>query len=233
MVTRSQSTSLSSQTLTGLRVAITRAAEEANSPAAFLRELGAEVLHYPSLQAVALDDNAALDQALQDAAAGHFEWLVLTTASTVFALADRLASLGVGRSSLTNLPVAGIRIQHAACRSRCPARRGRACSGNRHAGRAGSGRTLDLRRPSAPPPAGQRQAASRQPIGWPRGEDHSRRRLSPRGRKGRRRSAGDALGRYHRCDHLYKRGQPALFCETAQLRRRLAVDARPCMRRLP
>lgn len=106
MVTRSQSTTLSNQTLTGLRVAITRAAEEANSPAAFLRELGAEVLHYPSLQAVALDDNAALDQALQDAAAGHFEWLVLTTASTVFALADRLAALGVGRSSLANLPVA-------------------------------------------------------------------------------------------------------------------------------
>lgn len=106
MVTVSRPTTPSERTLSGLRVALTRAAEEPNSPAAYLRELGAEVLHYPSLRAMPLQDNAALDAALQAAAAGRYTWLTVTTASTVFALADRLRAMGMPNHSLEQVPVA-------------------------------------------------------------------------------------------------------------------------------
>jgi uroporphyrinogen-III synthase len=106
MATLSRATTQSERTLSGLRVAITRAAEEPNSPATYLHELGAEVLHYPSLHAMPLQDNTALDAALQEAAAGRFAWLMMVTASTVFALADRLRAMGMPNHSLEHVPVA-------------------------------------------------------------------------------------------------------------------------------
>lgn len=106
MVTASRPTTVGGRTLSGLRVAITRAADEPNSPAAYLLELGAEVLHYPSLRALPLQDNTALDAALQEAAAERYTWLMMVTASTVFALADRLRGLGMPNHGLAHVAVA-------------------------------------------------------------------------------------------------------------------------------
>lgn len=76
--------------LAGQRVALARSAEEFNSPAPRLRELGAEVVYYPCLEILPPDNLAELDRSLHDCCAGNFDWLLFTTASSVIAVAERI-----------------------------------------------------------------------------------------------------------------------------------------------
>ncbi|NJN83146.1 MAG: uroporphyrinogen-III synthase [Caldilineaceae bacterium] len=92
--------------LQGLRVAITRSAEQADLQTRLLREFGAEVVYYPCLDIMPPKNLEALDAGLLDAAAGKYDWLLLTTANTVFMISERMAALGISPAQLAGLRVA-------------------------------------------------------------------------------------------------------------------------------
>lgn len=97
--------------LSGMRVVITRAPHQAAEMAQLLGEYSAEPLFYPCLEIVPPKDPGPLDEALRAAAAGRFDWLVVTSANTAWALAQRLATLDL---TLGDLRVAAIGPQTAA-----------------------------------------------------------------------------------------------------------------------
>jgi uroporphyrinogen-III synthase len=86
--------------LAGRRIVVTRAPHQAGEWAAALRAQGAEPLLYPCIAIVPPADSAALDAALQQAAAGAFDWLALTSSNTVEALRQRCAALGVSLNGM-------------------------------------------------------------------------------------------------------------------------------------
>lgn len=81
--------------LTGKRIVNTRAAHQAEALDDMLQLHGAVPLAYPCIEIIPAADSVPLDKALLDLAAGHYEWLILTSANTVFALAERLSLLDV------------------------------------------------------------------------------------------------------------------------------------------
>ncbi len=86
---------MNAQPLTGLRIVNTRASRQASSLTRLLEAEGAEVLHYPTVEIKPCADSGKLDAALKELAAGRFDWLVITSANTVYTLADRLSTLGI------------------------------------------------------------------------------------------------------------------------------------------
>jgi uroporphyrinogen-III synthase len=76
--------------LQGLRVLVPRAAGKGDDLAERLRELGAEPLVRPLIAHAPPEDTAALDAALACLHAGAYTWLVVTSATTVEAIAERL-----------------------------------------------------------------------------------------------------------------------------------------------
>lgn len=92
--------------LAGHRIALARAAEEAHTPAQPLSALGAEIVYYPCLELLPPDNLADLDRELKRLASGRYDWLLLTTASAVIALAERLAHLKLAERALKNVKVA-------------------------------------------------------------------------------------------------------------------------------
>ena len=98
------------QSLTGLRIANTRAPRQAPSLTRLLEAEGAEVLHYPTVEIEPCADSKEFDGALAALAAGRFDWLVITSANTVYILADRLRELGIGREKVaqSNTRVAAV-----------------------------------------------------------------------------------------------------------------------------
>ena len=87
---------MTTQTLTGLRIANTRALRQAPSLTRLLEAEGAEVLHYPTVEIEPCADTAEFDGALGELAQGRFDWLIVTSTNTVYVLADRLRELGIG-----------------------------------------------------------------------------------------------------------------------------------------
>lgn len=79
--------------LAGKRIVNTRAVHQAAALDALLRSAGAEPIAFPCLAIRMPEDMRHLDEALADLAAGRFAWLVLTSANTVHALAERLRAL--------------------------------------------------------------------------------------------------------------------------------------------
>lgn len=71
----------------------TRATHQAHALNAVLSQQGAQVLEYPCIAIVLPPDTRALDSALRDLIGGAYDWLLLTSANTVFALAQRLTDL--------------------------------------------------------------------------------------------------------------------------------------------
>jgi uroporphyrinogen-III synthase len=106
METKTEHEALAPHILAGKRVALARAAGERNSPAAYLTSLGAEVVYYPCLELLPPANQAELDLTLQQLAGGEFDWLVLTTASAVMALAERLEQLQIPPRQLQRVKVA-------------------------------------------------------------------------------------------------------------------------------
>ncbi len=78
--------------LAGRRVAVTRPRERAAALVAALEALGAEVVAAPAIAVAPPASYEALDAAL--AALARYDWLALTSAAAVDAVADRLAALG-------------------------------------------------------------------------------------------------------------------------------------------
>lgn len=79
--------------LAGKRIAITRPLEQAADLAALLEELGACVTTLASIAIRPLEDMAPLDAALRSLS--EYDWIVLTSANGVRAVADRLRALGI------------------------------------------------------------------------------------------------------------------------------------------
>lgn len=94
--------------LAGLYVVITRAESQSADFADLLRERGAVPIFYPCIDIAPPRNLAALDDAIQHAAAGKFDWLVVTSVNTVDSLAVRLAATGLAADSLANLRVAAV-----------------------------------------------------------------------------------------------------------------------------
>jgi uroporphyrinogen-III synthase len=84
----------SESSLTGWRVVVTRAEEQADSLSERLRGLGAIPLPYPTISFVPPDDMQPLDQALRQAMQGDYDWLILTSVNAVKAVRARLNELG-------------------------------------------------------------------------------------------------------------------------------------------
>ncbi len=93
--------------LTGKRIVVTRATHQAQAFCDHLQARGAEPLFYPCIAIEPPEDIQPLDQVLREAAAGQFDWLVLTSANTVMVLAERLGELGI-TLKVANLRVAAI-----------------------------------------------------------------------------------------------------------------------------
>lgn len=94
--------------LLGRQVVVTQAAEQAPELAGLLVQAGATPLLYPCLAIAPPADTTALDQALQLAARGGYDWLVLTSANAVRIVATRLAALEIATSRLTGVRVATV-----------------------------------------------------------------------------------------------------------------------------
>ncbi len=94
--------------LTGRVVIVTRAEHQAAAFDSLLQAEGATVYRYPCLAIAPPDDCTPLDDALRGVAAGQFDWLALTSANTVDALAQRLAALAMEPGALASLHIAAV-----------------------------------------------------------------------------------------------------------------------------
>jgi uroporphyrinogen-III synthase/uroporphyrinogen III methyltransferase/synthase len=94
------------QPLGGRRVLVTRAAHQSGKLSEELRALGAEPVEVPVLEIRPPADFAPLDRALHSLDSYH--WLILTSANTVRALADRAKSLGSPLAAPASLKVAAV-----------------------------------------------------------------------------------------------------------------------------
>ena len=94
--------------LAGRVVIVTRAEHQAAAFESLLRAEGATTYRYPCLAIAPPDNVAPLDDALQAAAAGQFDWLAFTSANTVDAVAQRLAALAMEPGALASLHIAAV-----------------------------------------------------------------------------------------------------------------------------
>jgi uroporphyrinogen-III synthase len=94
--------------LTGKKIVITRAPHQAGALEMLLRVRGAVPLLYPCIDIAPPDDPQPLILALQEAAAGAFDWLILTSANTVAALARQLTTVALPPERFARLRVAAV-----------------------------------------------------------------------------------------------------------------------------
>lgn len=92
--------------LAGRRVLVTRAAHQAGKLSDGLRALGAEPVEVPVLEIRPPASFDALDAALR--ALESYDWLILTSANTVRALAERAAGQGIALSQPAQMKVAAV-----------------------------------------------------------------------------------------------------------------------------
>ncbi|MBI1279204.1 MAG: uroporphyrinogen-III synthase [Anaerolineaceae bacterium] len=81
--------------LSGKRIVNTRAEHQAKALNDLLQLRGAVPEAYPCIEIIPPEDTSQLDKALVNLCEGHYDWLTLTSANTVFALKQRLDSLGL------------------------------------------------------------------------------------------------------------------------------------------
>ncbi|BCW46232.1 uroporphyrinogen-III synthase [Arthrobacter sp. StoSoilB5] len=80
--------------LAGRRVLITRSADRARPLVSLLHSLGAQPLVLPLIDFERAEDQASLDAALDKLAAGYFEWVVISSITTVRVLLEKAAQRG-------------------------------------------------------------------------------------------------------------------------------------------
>jgi uroporphyrinogen III methyltransferase/synthase len=88
------------QPLAGLTVLVPRARDQASDFSALLRSRGAEPLEVPTIEIRPVAATDELDQAVEDLAARHFDWVVLTSVNGVAAFRARAEASGRGRNAL-------------------------------------------------------------------------------------------------------------------------------------
>jgi len=94
--------------LTGLTVLVPRARDQASDFSALLRSRGAEPLEVPTIEIRPVATTDELDRAVEDLAAGHFDWVVLTSVNGVAALRARAEASGRGPAALGAARVAAV-----------------------------------------------------------------------------------------------------------------------------
>ncbi|MFJ4026464.1 uroporphyrinogen-III synthase [Paenarthrobacter sp. NPDC089989] len=103
--------------LQGRRVLITRSADRARTLAALLRSKGAIPLVLPLIDFEQATDQASLDSALDTLAAGGYEWLVVSSTTTLRVLIGKAAERGTTASQLvpagTKVATVGLSSQRA------------------------------------------------------------------------------------------------------------------------
>jgi uroporphyrinogen-III synthase len=99
---------MSPSPLAGKRVVVTQAVHQAPELGALLAACGAVPLFYPCIAIEPPEDTTELDAALAAAAAGYYDWLVITSANTVLVLASRLRALGIESNALAGVRLAAI-----------------------------------------------------------------------------------------------------------------------------
>jgi uroporphyrinogen III methyltransferase/synthase len=92
--------------LFGKRVLVTRSREQVSALSQRLRELGAEPLEYPAIAIAPPKDIAPLDEAI--ARLSTYDWLIITSANGVRALADRMSEKGLDMQALGRPRIAAI-----------------------------------------------------------------------------------------------------------------------------
>jgi uroporphyrinogen-III synthase len=95
-------------TLMGKRIIVTRAAHQADELADLLRTRGATPLLYPCIAISPPENTDLLDSALHAAFRGEFDWLVVTSANTVNALAEQIKALGLNSADLARIRIAAV-----------------------------------------------------------------------------------------------------------------------------
>lgn len=86
--------------LDGRTVALTRSPDRAGTMLEALQATGAHLVLFPVIDFEVPADTGALDAALNRLASGRFDWLVVTSITTVRALAHRCTALGLDMASL-------------------------------------------------------------------------------------------------------------------------------------
>jgi uroporphyrinogen-III synthase len=94
------------QPLNNLRVAVTRAEDQAQGLADQLRALGATPLVYPVIAIAPPADTAALDDAL--ARLDSYDWLIVASANAATAVVARLRAIGSGPAALAHARVGAV-----------------------------------------------------------------------------------------------------------------------------
>ncbi len=94
------------QPLAGKRILVTRAPRQAGTLAEALEGLGAEVIRLPTIEIVPPESYAHLDALLE--VIGGFDWLIVTSANAVAALADRMQLLNITPQQFSHLEIAAI-----------------------------------------------------------------------------------------------------------------------------
>jgi uroporphyrinogen-III synthase len=92
--------------LAGRSVLVTRARHQAGQLSGKLRALGAEVFEIPAIKIVPAESYAALDAAMRNLS--QYQWLIVTSANGVEALAARLAALPISAAALGHLKIAAV-----------------------------------------------------------------------------------------------------------------------------
>ena len=95
-----------SKPMFGKRALVTRAAHQAGSLAALLRDEGAQPIVAPTIRVVAPSDPDALREAVTRT--GHYDWLLFTSSNTVDAVFDALRSGGLDTRALGGVKVCAI-----------------------------------------------------------------------------------------------------------------------------
>jgi uroporphyrinogen III methyltransferase / synthase len=99
---------LTARPLAGLTVLVPLARDQASDFSALLRARGAEPLQVPTIEIRPVASTAALDQAVEDVAAGRFDWVVLTSVNGVAALRARFEALDQDPAPLGKTQVAAV-----------------------------------------------------------------------------------------------------------------------------
>ena len=96
------------QPLTGLTVLVPRARDQASDFSALLRSRGAEPLEVPTIEIRPVAATDELDRAVEDLAAGQFDWVVLTSVNGVAMVRARAEASGRGPAALGAARVAAV-----------------------------------------------------------------------------------------------------------------------------
>ena len=94
--------------LAGLTVLVPRARDQAGDFSALLRARGAEPLEVPTIEIRPVASTAELDRAVEDLAAGRYDWVILTSVNGVAAVRARAEALGHGPTAITRANVAAV-----------------------------------------------------------------------------------------------------------------------------